>query len=83
MPSRTKSVVHLPALLSEGFGISRSEARRVIAQGGVAINGQTVTDLDVELSNLDRSTVVMGRNHVADFWPQAAESLPRERRDEQ
>ena len=31
--------VHLPALLAEHFGLSRSEARRLIDQGGVRIGG--------------------------------------------
>ena len=34
--------MHLPALLATHFGISRSEGRRLIAQGGVRIDGETV-----------------------------------------
>ena len=32
--------VHLPALLAEAFGISRSEARRLLGQGGVKLDGE-------------------------------------------
>jgi tyrosyl-tRNA synthetase len=32
--------VHLPELLGQAFGISRSEARRLIGQGGVRIDGE-------------------------------------------
>ena len=32
-------LVHLPALLSDHFGTSRSEARRLLAQGGVRLDG--------------------------------------------
>ena len=40
--------VHLPALLAElGLTPSTSEARRRISQGGVRLNGEPVTDLDV------------------------------------
>ena len=32
---RSTATVHLPAAIAEGFGMSRSEARRMLAQGGV------------------------------------------------
>jgi len=44
--------VHLPALIAEAFNVSRSEARRVIAQGGVFLDDEPVDDLDVPLSRL-------------------------------
>jgi tyrosyl-tRNA synthetase len=34
--------VHLPALLGDAFGVSRSEARRLLAQGGVKLDGEPV-----------------------------------------
>src|SRR4051812_7872462 len=39
--------VHLPALLADAFGLSTSDARRMIAQGGVRVDGRPATDLDV------------------------------------
>jgi tyrosyl-tRNA synthetase len=39
--------VHLPALLASCFGISSSEARRLIAQGGVRVGDAVVGELDV------------------------------------
>jgi tyrosyl-tRNA synthetase len=39
--------VHLPALLAAAFGLSTSEARRLIAQGGVKLDGEPVRELDV------------------------------------
>ncbi len=39
--------VHLPALLASAFGLSTSEARRLIGQGGVKVDGAAVTELDV------------------------------------
>ena len=39
-------VVHLPEILAEHFGMSRSEARRNIAQGGVRLDGEPVTELE-------------------------------------
>jgi tyrosyl-tRNA synthetase len=55
--------VHLPAVLSEAFGISTSEARRTIAQGGVKLDGQTVADheLDVPASKLDGRVLQLGK----------------------
>ncbi|HZC12998.1 MAG TPA: tyrosine--tRNA ligase, partial [Thermoleophilaceae bacterium] len=45
--------VHFPAVLVEHLGIpSTSEARRLIAQGGVRVNGECVVDLDVPAASL-------------------------------
>ena len=40
-PSRRRPV-HLPALIAEAFGGSRSEARRLLAQGGVKLDGEAL-----------------------------------------
>jgi tyrosyl-tRNA synthetase len=55
--------VHLPALLSEEFGLSRSEARRLIEQGGVRIGGEVVggDQLDLPLDRLDGAVVQVGK----------------------
>jgi len=55
--------VHLPALISEEFGLSRSEARRLIEQGGVRIGGEVVggDQLDLPLDGLDGATVQVGK----------------------
>jgi tyrosyl-tRNA synthetase len=54
---------HLPALLSEHFGMSRSEARRTLAQGGVKLDGEPLTqdDLDVSADRLDGAVLQVGR----------------------
>ena len=44
--------VHLPALLAEAFGLSTSEARRLIGQGGVKLDGEPVAELDVSRERL-------------------------------
>lgn len=45
--------IHLPALLVDALGIaSRSEARRLITQGGVAVGADPVTKLDMPASTL-------------------------------
>jgi tyrosyl-tRNA synthetase len=55
--------VHLPALLAEQFGFSRSEARRLIGQGGVKIDGAVVGDdqLDIPAETLDGAVVQVGK----------------------
>jgi tyrosyl-tRNA synthetase len=55
--------VHLPALLAEGFGLSRSEARRLLAQGGVRLDGEVMADspLDVAPGSLDGRILQVGR----------------------
>ncbi len=54
--------VHLPALLAEGLGIgSTSEARRLIAQGGVKVNGEVVRELDLPRATLEDAVVQAGK----------------------
>lgn len=56
-------VVHLPAALASAFGVSRSEARRLLAQGGVRVAGEVVgaEELDVPLQRVDGQIVQLGR----------------------
>jgi tyrosyl-tRNA synthetase len=44
--------VHLPSLLADRFGLSTSEARRLITQGGVKLDGERVDELDVPRDRL-------------------------------
>jgi tyrosyl-tRNA synthetase len=55
--------VHLPALLAEHFGLSRSEARRLIDQGGVRIGGRVLEAgrLDMPGSELDGEVLQVGK----------------------
>jgi tyrosyl-tRNA synthetase len=54
--------VHLPLLLVESFGVgSRSEARRLIEQGGVKLNGEPVAELDVPRARLSGGLLQVGK----------------------
>jgi len=53
--------VHLPALLAEAFGVSTSEARRLIEQGGVKLDGDAVSDLDVPRDRLAGAVLQAGK----------------------
>ena len=54
--------VHLPALLVEHMGVpSTSEARRLIAQGGVKLDGEVVTDLDVSRERINDRLLQAGK----------------------
>jgi tyrosyl-tRNA synthetase len=53
--------VHVPALLADAFGLSKSEARRLIAQGGVKLAGDELTELDVPADRLDGAVLQVGR----------------------
>ncbi|MEA2284828.1 MAG: tyrosyl-tRNA synthetase [Solirubrobacteraceae bacterium] len=55
--------IHLPALLAEGFGLTRSDARRLLSQGGVRIDGEPVApeDLDLEPERLDGAVLQVGK----------------------
>ena len=55
--------VHLPALLADGFGLSRSEARRLLGQGGVKLDGEPLgaEELDVDSARLDGKILQVGK----------------------
>ena len=53
--------VHLPALLADAFGLSTSEARRLIAQGGVKVDGESVNEIDVPRTRLEGTVLQAGK----------------------
>ena len=57
--------VHLPAAIAEGFGMSRSDARRMLAQGGVKLDGEPLApdDLDLPRERLDGAVLQVGKRH--------------------
>jgi len=60
--------VHLPALLVEHLAIgSTSEARRLIAQGAVKVNGEIVSELDLPREELDGALVQAGKRRFMRF----------------
>lgn len=64
VPARD-GVVHLPELVCELFGGSRSEARRKLAQGGVRLDGRPLdaTELDLPSGELDGRVLQLGKRH--------------------
>jgi tyrosyl-tRNA synthetase len=59
--------VHLPAVVSELSGLSRSEARRMLAQGAVKLDGEPLAGdrLDVAADELDGRVLQVGKRR---FW---------------
>ena len=53
--------VHLPGLLADAFGLSTSEARRLIAQGGVKLDGGAVTELDLPRERVAGAVLQAGK----------------------
>jgi tyrosyl-tRNA synthetase len=58
-------LVHLPALIADGFGMSRSDARRMLAQGGVRLDGEPLgaDDLDLPRDRVDGAVLQVGKRH--------------------
>jgi tyrosyl-tRNA synthetase len=56
-------LVHLPALIAESFGRSRADARRLLGQGAVRLNGQALAgdDLDLAAERLDGAVLQVGK----------------------
>lgn len=61
--------VHLPAVLAAAFGVSRSEARRLLIQGGVRLDGEVLDGdvLDLPASRLDGRILQMGKRRFRRF----------------
>ena len=57
--------VHLPAVLAAVFGLSTSEGRRLIDQGGVKLDGEAVAELDLPRSQLVGATLQAGKRRFA------------------
>jgi tyrosyl-tRNA synthetase len=57
--------VHLPAVISAAFGLSTSEARRMIGQGGVKLDGEPVAELDLPRERLDGRLLQAGKRRFA------------------
>ena len=53
--------VHLPALIADLFGGSRSDARRTIEGGGVKLDGEPVSELDLPAGELDGRVLQVGK----------------------
>jgi tyrosyl-tRNA synthetase len=60
-------LVHLPALLARAFGVSTSEGRRSLAQGGVRLDGEPVTagTLDLPAADVDGRVLQLGKRRFA------------------
>jgi tyrosyl-tRNA synthetase len=60
--------VHLPALLVDHFQLgSTSEARRLIGQGGVKVDGEPVTEFDLPRARLQGALVQAGKRRFMRF----------------
>ena len=61
--------VHLPSLLRDHFGISSSEGRRLLSQGGVRLDGEQLGDgdLDVAAERLDGAVLQVGKRRHKRF----------------
>ncbi len=53
--------VHLPAVIAEAFGRSRSEARRLIGEGAVKLDGEPVSAADLPAEALAGRVLQVGR----------------------
>ena len=61
--------VHLPAVLKDVFGISTSEARRLIEQGGVKVGDDVVRELDLPRAQVENALVQAGKRRFVRLTP--------------
>ena len=60
-PLPTGDPVHLPTVLAAAFDLSTSEARRLIGQGGVKLDGDAVSELDLPRERLAGAVLQAGK----------------------
>src|SRR4051812_29474645 len=66
LPLPAGDPVHLPALLVDGLGVaSTSEARRLIQQGGVKLNGEPAAGVDLPREALEGALLQVGKRRFA------------------
>jgi tyrosyl-tRNA synthetase len=61
--------VHLPAVLAGAFGISTSDARRLISDGAVKVDDEIVRELDVPRERLENALVQAGKRRFVRLTP--------------
>ena len=68
-PLPREDPVHLPSLIAEHFGVSRGEARRLLAQGGVRVAGSALSasDIDIPARRLDGAVLQIGKRRFRRF----------------
>jgi tyrosyl-tRNA synthetase len=65
MPDVAFTSTHLPAVIADAFGLSRSEARRLLTGGGVRLDGDVVQDLDLPVERLEGAVLQAGKRRFA------------------
>ena len=68
-PLPDEDPIHLPALIRDHFGVSGAEARRLLTQGGVRLDGQALDggELDVPAARLDGAVLQLGKRRFKRF----------------
>ena len=61
--------VHLPAVLAAAFGLSTSEARRLIGDGAVKADGEVVHEFDLARPRLENALVQAGKRRFVRLTP--------------
>jgi tyrosyl-tRNA synthetase len=69
--------VHVPALVRDHFGMSSSEARRLLGQGGIRLDGEQLADGDLDLpaERLAGAVLQVGKRRHKRFRAAAAPTL--------
>jgi tyrosyl-tRNA synthetase len=55
----------LDVIVDGGLAPSKSEARRIVKQGGVSLDGEKITDMNAEISPVDGAVLKVGKRRFA------------------
>jgi tyrosyl-tRNA synthetase len=61
--SAQNGTLHLPAVIADVFDRTRSDARRMLAQGGVKLDGKPIAALDIPSVDADGRVLQLGKRH--------------------
>jgi len=69
VPLPGEESIHLPALIAQHFSVSRSEVRRLLSQGGIKLDGESLGagDIDVDATRLDGAVIQLGKRRFKRF----------------
>lgn len=62
-----ETIVHLPKLIADEFGLSTSEARRLQTSGAVKLNGRALRYVDYPRRHLEGKTLTVGKRRSVEL----------------
>jgi len=63
--TRDHRSVYIPEILEDAFGMTRSQGRRIIEEGGFKIDGQKYVHVTCAIMDIDNKVIQVGKRKFA------------------